>query len=99
MTEGHFVNFDLLGTQLEALLKDEPDALANSANFVALVFNALPNINWLGIYVKRDEELVLGPFQGKPAGVRIPIGQGVCGTAARDMKTLRVADVHEFDPR
>ena len=97
MTEDHFVDYDLLRTQLDALLKDEPDALANSANFVALVFNALPDINWLGIYVKRDKELVLGPFQGKPACVRIPIGQGVCGTAARGMTTLRVADVHEFD--
>ena len=97
MTEGHSVDYGLLGAQLDALLEDETDALANSANFVALVYNALPDINWLGIYVKRDDELVLGPFQGNPACVRIPIGRGVCGTAARDLTTLRVADVREFD--
>lgn len=97
MTEGRSVDYESLGAQLEALLHDETDVLANSANFVGLVYNALPDVNWLGIYVLRDEELVLGPFQGNPACVRIPIGQGVCGTAARDSKTLRVADVHEFD--
>ena len=96
MTDDRIVDYDLLADQLEALLHDETDALANSANFVALVYNALPDINWLGIYVTRDEELVLGPFQGNPACVRIPIGQGVCGTAARNMSTVRVADVHEF---
>ncbi len=97
MTEDRSVDYESLAAQLEALLHDETDALANSANFVGLVYNALPDINWLGIYVMRDEELVLGPFQGNPACVRIPIGQGVCGTAARDRKTMRVADVHEFD--
>lgn len=97
MTEGRSVDYESLGAQLEALLHDETDVLANSANFVGLVYNALPDVNWLGIYVLRDEELVLGPFQGNPACVRIPIGQGVCGTAARDSKTIRVADVHEFD--
>ena len=97
MTEGRSVDYESLGAQLEALLHDETDVLANSANFVGLVYNALPDVNWLGIYVLRDEELVLGPFQGNPACVRIPIGQGVCGTAARDSKTIRIADVHEFD--
>ncbi len=97
MTEGRSVDYESLGAQLEALLHDETDVLANSANFVGLVYNALPDVNWLGIYVLRDHELVLGPFQGNPACVRIPIGQGVCGTAARDSKTIRVADVHEFD--
>ena len=97
MTEDRSVDYESLGAQLEALLHDETDVLANSANFVGLVYNALPDVNWLGIYVLRDEELVLGPFQGNPACVRIPIGQGVCGTAARDSKTIRVADVHEFD--
>jgi GAF domain-containing protein len=97
MTEDRSVDYESLTAQLEALLHDETDALANSANFVGLVYNALPDINWLGIYVMRDEELVLGPFQGNPACVRIPIGRGVCGTAARDRKTMRVADVHEFD--
>lgn len=97
MTEGRSVDYESLGAQLEALLHNETDVLANSANFVGLVYNALPDVNWLGIYVLRDEELVLGPFQGNPACVRIPIGQGVCGTAARDRKAIRVADVHEFD--
>ena len=97
MTEGRSVDYESLGAQVEALLHDETDVMANSANFVGLVYNALPDVNWLGIYVLRDEELVLGPFQGNPACVRIPIGQGVCGTAARDRKTIRVADVHEFD--
>ena len=97
MTEDRSVEYESLGAQLEALLHDESDVLANSANFVGLVYNALPDVNWLGIYVLRDQELVLGPFQGNPACVRIPIGQGVCGTAARDRKTMRVADVHEFD--
>ncbi len=97
MTEGRSIDYESLGAQLEALLHDETDVLANSANFVGLVYNALPDVNWLGIYVLRDEELVLGPFQGNPACVRIPIGRGVCGTAARDRKTMRVADVHEFD--
>ena len=97
MTEDGCVDYESLAAQLEALLHDETDALANSANFVGLVFNALPDINWFGIYVMRGDELVLGPFQGNPACVRIPIGQGVCGTAARERKTMRVADVHEFD--
>jgi GAF domain-containing protein len=97
MDNDHTVDYALLGAQLDALLKDESDALANAANFVALLYDALPGINWLGIYVLRSNELVLGPFQGKPACVRIPLGKGVCGTAARDLKTMRVADVHNFD--
>ena len=97
MDNDHTVDYALLGAQLDALLKDESDALANAANFVALLYDALPDINWLGIYVLRGNELVLGPFQGKPACVRIPLGKGVCGTAARDLKTMRVADVHNFD--
>ncbi len=97
MANHQSVDYDVLGAQFEALLEGETDALANSANFVALAFNALPEINWLGIYVMRDDELVLGPFQGNPACVRIPIGQGVCGTAARDKRTLRIADVRDFE--
>ena len=97
MAVDKILDYDLLGAQLDALLKDETDVLANSANFVALVYNALPEINWLGIYVMRDNELVLGPFQGNPACVRIPIGQGICGTAALDRTTLWIADVQEFD--
>lgn len=97
MTTTDPIDYDLVNAQLIALTTDETNALANSANFVALLYNALPDINWLGIYVRRRNELVLGPFQGKPACVRIPIGKGVCGTAAQSMKTLRVDNVHDFD--
>ncbi len=90
------VDYQSLNQQLAALLADEKDALANSANFVGLLYSGISDINWLGIYVLRDEELVLGPFQGMPACVRIPLGQGVCGTAAAKMATLRVDDVHGF---
>ena len=97
MTDDQSVDYSLLGAQLDALLKDESDALANAALFVALAFDALPDINWLRSYVLRDNELVLGPFQGKPACVRISMGRGVCGVAAEQMMTLRVSDVHDFD--
>ena len=90
------VDFQSLNDQLAALIADEPDALANSANFVALLYAGIPEINWLGIYVLRDQELVLGPFQGLAACVRIPLGEGACGTAARRNETLRVDNVHEF---
>ena len=89
-------DYKLLDSQAEALLRDEPDALANAANFVALLYNALGDVNWLGIYVLRGDELVLGPFQGQPACVHIDLGSGVCGTAAATLKTQRVPDVHEF---
>lgn len=90
------VDFKLLEQQLNALLGEESDALANAANFVGLLYHALPNVNWLGIYVLRDNDLVLGPFQGQPACVRVPVGRGVCGTAAQLLQTVRVADVHAF---
>ncbi len=89
-------DYTLLHAQLIALTEDEPDALANASNLVGLMYNAIEDINWLGIYVLRDNELVLGPFQGKPACVRIPVGSGVCGTAAATLETQRVSDVHEF---
>ncbi len=89
-------DYTLLQSQLRALLADESDPLANASNFVALLNTAMDDINWLGIYVLRGDELVLGPFQGLPACVRIPVGNGVCGTAAEKLQTLRVADVHEF---
>lgn len=89
-------DYKLLESQLSALVTGETDALANASNFVALLFNALDDVNWLGIYVLRDEQLVLGPFQGKPACVRIALGSGVCGTAAAARRTQRVADVHAF---
>jgi len=90
------VDYGILNQQLALMLANESDALANSANFVGLLFSEIPDLNWLGIYVLRREELVLGPFQGQPACVRIPLGRGVCGTAAEKRETLRVADVHEF---
>ena len=91
------INYTLLTRQLEGLLEDESDLLANSANLVGLLFAEIPQINWLGIYVLRGNELVLGPFQGNPACVRIPLGQGVCGTAAQRMESLLVENVHDFD--
>jgi len=89
-------DYTLLDSQLRALLAGEHDALANAANFVALLYHALDDINWLGIYVLRNGELVLGPFQGNTACVRISIGSGVCGAAAATLETQRVADVHAF---
>ena len=90
------LDYTLLKSQFVALVGDETDALANASNFVGMLFNAIDDINWLGIYVLRGEELVLGPFQGKPACMRIPLGDGVCGTAAATMTTQRIADVHAF---
>jgi len=89
-------DYTLLKSQFVALAGNETDALANASNFVGLLFNAIDDINWLGIYVLRGDELVLGPFQGKPACVRIAVGNGVCGTAAATLETQRVADVHAF---
>jgi L-methionine (R)-S-oxide reductase len=89
-------DYPLLESQLVALLGEETDALANASNFVGLLFDALDDVNWLGIYVLRGNELVLGPFQGKTACVRIALGNGVCGTAAATRQTQRVADVHAF---
>ena len=89
-------DFTLVRSQLQAALGDETDPLANAANFVAVLWHALPDINWLGLYLKREEQLVLGPFQGLAAVARIDIGDGVCGTAAETRTTQRVADVHAF---
>jgi len=91
------VDYPLLKKQFEGLAEADDDPLALSANFVALLYSEMPDINWLGIYVARGNELVLGPFQGLPACVRIPLGQGVCGTAAEKAATLRVDNVHDFD--
>ena len=85
-----------LVVQLLSLLKGEHDFIANAANFSALLFNALPNVNWAGFYFLRGDELVLGPFQGNPACVRIPLGKGVCGVAAQQCETIIVPNVHEF---
>jgi L-methionine (R)-S-oxide reductase len=85
-----------LVVQLLSLLKGEHDFIANAANFSALLFNSLPNVNWAGFYFLQGDELVLGPFQGNPACVRIPMGTGVCGVAAQQCETIIVPNVHEF---
>ena len=82
--------------QARALLHGEHDRIANAANLCALVFNALPDLNWVGFYFFDGTELVVGPFQGLPACVRIPLDKGVCGAAARTRQTQRIEDVHAF---
>jgi GAF domain-containing protein len=82
--------------QARALLEGERDFTANAANLAALIFHTLPDLNWAGFYWMKAGELVLGPFQGKPACVRIALGKGVCGTAAHERRTIVVADVNEF---
>ena len=82
--------------QAEAILAGETDRIANAANLSALVYHALPDLNWVGFYFFDGTELVVGPFQGLPACVRIPLDKGVCGAAARTRTTQRVADVHAF---
>ena len=88
--------YRLLAAQLESLLADERDFIANAAQFSAFLYSQLEDLNWAGFYLNRDEELVLGPFQGQIACVRIPFGRGVCGAAAQSRETQRVQDVHEF---
>ena len=90
-------DYSTVNAQVAALTGDEPDALAATSNFVAILYNALADINWLGVYVLRGSELVLGPFQGQPACVHIAVGAGVCGVAAATRSTQRVADVHAFE--
>lgn len=89
--------YESLSRQASALLEGEDDMIAAMANFSALLNDNLTSLNWVGFYIKRGEELVLGPFQGKVACTRIPMGKGVCGSAAQRNETLRVADVHLFD--
>lgn len=88
--------YRLLGGQLSALMEGERDALANLANAAALIYQALPDLNWAGFYLYKQGMLVLGPFQGMPACVRIPLSRGVCGAAAREMRTQVVPDVRAF---
>ena len=85
-----------LTAALDALTAGEPDAVANMANAAALVWEYLPDLNWAGFYRTVADELVLGPFQGKAACIRIPFGKGVCGTAAQTRATQRIEDVHAF---
>jgi L-methionine (R)-S-oxide reductase len=86
-----------LTKQAVALLESETDLIANLANLSALLNLSLDEINWVGFYLLKDDELVLGPFQGKPACVRIPVGRGVCGTAVATNSIQRIQDVHEFE--
>ncbi len=85
-----------LAAQLASLIAGEPDRIANAANMAALLYHGLPDLNWAGFYFAQGGELVLGPFQGQPACVRIPWGNGVCGAAAARGETVLVPDVHEF---
>jgi L-methionine (R)-S-oxide reductase len=83
--------------QAQGMLAGEPSLVANAANFAALVFNSLPDLNWAGFYLYDGTELVVGPFQGKPACIRIALGRGVCGTAAQSRETQVIRDVNSFD--
>jgi L-methionine (R)-S-oxide reductase len=88
--------YEELRSQLTGLLSGEADAIANAANTAALLYHSLPDVNWAGFYFLKGSELVLGPFQGKPACVRIPLGKGVCGSAAEGRQSIVVADVDAF---
>src|SRR5436305_984574 len=88
--------YETLASQLSSLLAGERDLIANAANFSSLIFHSLPDLNWAGFYFAKDGELLLGPFQGKPACVRIRVGQGVCGAGASKCETVIVPNVHEF---
>lgn len=90
------VDYEALCARLQALTDGVPYEIANFANAAALLWEFLPEINWAGFYLMTDGALVLGPFQGKPACIRIPVGKGVCGRAAQERKTLLVPDVHAF---
>ncbi len=88
--------YDEVARQLVGLMTGERDWIANTANAAALIFGALPDLNWAGFYLLRGGELVLGPFQGRPACIRIAVGKGVCGMAAATLHSIRVDDVHHF---
>ena len=89
--------YQLLNAQVAAIIDGESDVIANMANISALLFESLEYVNWAGFYRLIDNELVLGPFQGKVACIRIPVGRGVCGTAVSENQTQLIADVHRFD--
>lgn len=93
---GSLEHYQSMQQQLAALVSGEPNLIANLANISAFLYDQLADLNWLGFYIVRDEELVLGPFQGKVACVRIPFDKGVCGAAASSQTIQRVADVHVF---
>ncbi|WP_093136218.1 GAF domain-containing protein [Salinibacillus kushneri] len=89
-------DYELVNKQLKALIEDEPDITANLANASALLYQFLDDVNWVGFYLYKNGELVLAPFQGLPACVRIKYGNGVCGTALKEKQTIRVENVNEF---
>jgi L-methionine (R)-S-oxide reductase len=93
----HTITYRELLQQAEGLMSGQRHRIANAANLSALIFNALPDINWVGFYFLEGDELIVGPFQGQPACVQIPLGKGVCGTAAATRSTQRVEDVHAFE--
>lgn len=96
MSISKHTDYQDLQLQAKGLLSDESNIIANMANLSALVFNRLENVNWVGFYLLENDTLVLGPFQGQPACVRIPVGKGVCGTAVAEQQVQLVDDVHEF---
>ncbi len=96
MNDTKSTQYTRLEQQASALLADETDRIANAANLSALLFSELPDLNWAGFYFYDGKDLVVGPFQGNPACVRIPMGRGVCGTAAETRNTQVIANVHEF---
>ena len=96
-TEQREKNYKALYDSMKALIDTENDWIANMANVSSLLYHHLENVNWVGFYLMRDGELVLGPFQGKPACIRIEVGSGVCGSAVEDKKTYVVDDVHQFN--
>lgn len=93
MKEEHYIQ---LVSQAKSLVSGEHDLIANMANLSALLFNQLEDVNWAGFYLHKESQLVLGPFQGQPACIRIPLGKGVCGTAAESRTIQRIDDVHAF---
>lgn len=90
------MNYTEMNKQLRAMIEGVPHFIANLANASALLYNTLENINWAGFYLMEGGQLVLGPFQGKPACIEIPVGKGVCGTAVQQERTILVEDVHAF---
>lgn len=95
-TESKDEIYQILNRHASTLFKHERDYIANAANLSSLIYHSLPVLNWAGFYFHKDGQLVLGPFQGKPACIRIELGRGVCGTAAVSKKTILVPDVHNF---
>ncbi len=95
MTSSTF--YSQLTAQARSLVEGERDMIANMANISALLFNQMDDVNWAGFYLYKEDQLVLGPFQGQPACIRIPMGKGVCGTAAATKTVQRIEDVHQFE--